>query len=68
MSENKIDFILCPNTFEETPKTIEELIGKNEAEKHEQKTPISEYKMDYFTAVANCLGVPALTVPIYENS
>ena len=31
MSENKIDFILCPNTFEETPKTIEELIGKNEA-------------------------------------
>ena len=24
--------------------------------------------MDYFTAVSNCLGVPALTVPIYEDN
>mgnify|MGYP000857542753 CR=1 FL=1 len=23
--------------------------------------------MDYFTALANCLGVPALTMPVFEN-
>ena len=24
--------------------------------------------MDFFTAHANCLGVPALTMPIYEDA
>ena len=23
--------------------------------------------MDYFTALANCLGVPALTMPLFES-
>ena len=31
------------------------------------KSPVYEYKMDYFTVVSNCLGVPNLTVPLFES-
>lgn len=64
MTKNNIDFVMCPNSFESVPQTIDELLNP---EQSGVKTPVSEYKMDYFTVVANCLGVPALTVPIYES-
>ena len=34
----------------------------------EKKSPVYEYKMDYFTVVSNCLGTNNLTVPLFEDA
>mmetsp|Transcript_5641 Transcript_5641/g.9711 ORF Transcript_5641/g.9711 Transcript_5641/m.9711 type:complete len:125 (+) Transcript_5641:805-1179(+) len=64
MGERAIDFIISPNGFDEVPPRIEDILNGKSSE---GKSPVYEYKMDYFTAVANCLGVPALTMPILED-
>ena len=61
MSEQNIDFIICPNSFGDVPPTIDELLSTGT---QSEAQLIAEYKMDYFTVVANCLGVPALTMPV----
>lgn len=64
MKEEGVDFILSPTAFGAKPQKIDEVLN---GMKEEENDPISEYKMDYFTAGANCLGVPALTMPIIED-
>ena len=61
MKEHDVDMIISPNAFDSKPKKIEEILNASSQE----ESMIAEFKMDYFTAVANCLGVPALTMPIY---
>ena len=60
MRESDIDVVLSPNFFGEKPMKIDDILNKKEAN-------VYEYKMDYFTAVSNCLGVPALTMPVAEG-
>ena len=64
-----IDFVISPTGFGEKPPKISDVIGSgtNEADNQESKSPVFEYKMDYFTVVSNCLGTPNLTVPVFEN-
>ena len=62
MRQENIDFIISPNSFGEKPPKIGEIL----ADSLDDKSPVYEYKMDYFTAVSNCLGVPALTMPVSE--
>jgi Asp-tRNA(Asn)/Glu-tRNA(Gln) amidotransferase A subunit family amidase len=61
MGESGVDIIISPNNFERKPPRIEEILKTKIGE---DKSPVFEFKMDYFTVVANCLGVPALTMPV----
>lgn len=61
MKQHGVDFILSPNAFGASPPRILEV------EESGYKNPISEYKLDYFTALTNALGVPALTMPLKEK-
>ena len=54
-----IDFILSPSGFGEIPPKIEDI-----QQNKESNSAVNEYMMDYYTVLANCLGVPALTIPI----
>jgi Asp-tRNA(Asn)/Glu-tRNA(Gln) amidotransferase A subunit family amidase len=35
---------------------------------NEAKNPVYEYKMDYYTALPNCTGTPAITMPVKEKN
>jgi len=65
MSTERIDFILSPNSLHETPVKITDIL--NPTPNKEKNSSIQEFKMDYYTTLANCLGVPALSVPINED-
>ena len=68
MQNQQIDFILSPNTFGEKPPKISEITSQEQS--NLDRSPVFEFKMDYFTALANCLGyvgVPALTMPLFES-
>ena len=64
MEDNKIDFIISPVSIGLEPPKINDIINDS---KSAQKNPVFEYKMDYFTALPNCLGVPAVTMPVVED-
>ena len=64
MRREDVDFILSPNAFGEKPPKISDILDGS----LNNKSPVYEYKMDYFTVVANCLGVPALTMPVFEEN
>lgn len=66
MTRHNIDFILSPNSFQAIPETFGEVFNENDSF-YKYKNPVAEYKMDFFTASANCLGVPALTMPVCES-
>ena len=65
MQNQQIDFVLSPNTFGEKPPKISEITSQEQS--NLDRSPVFEFKMDYFTALANCLGVPALTMPLFES-
>ena len=58
-----IDFIISPVAIGEKPPLISDVINQTE-----KKNPVYEYKMDYYTALPNCTGTPAITMPIKENN
>ena len=64
MKDHNVDFIISPNGFGEKPPKIEDILNQKDDIK---KSPVFEYKSDYFTVIANCLGVPALTIPLFES-
>lgn len=64
MQKHNVDFVISPTGFGEKPPKISDILGGDNGE---TKSPVYEYKMDYFTVVSNCLGVPNLTVPLFEN-
>ena len=66
MKAEDVDFIVSPNGFGEKPPKIDDILNKTGLE-DERKSPVFEYKSDYFTVIANCLGVPALTMPLFES-
>ena len=57
--ENNIDFIISPVAIGEKPPRIDDVINQPAS-----KNPVYEYKMDYYTALPNCTGTPAITMPI----
>lgn len=66
MRSQNIDFVISPNTFGEKPPKINDILSLG-VNNDEIKSPVFEYKMDYFTVIANCLGVPAVSMPLFEN-
>ncbi|CDW89865.1 UNKNOWN [Stylonychia lemnae] len=63
MEENQLDIIISPVSIGIEPPKINDILNDN---KGAQKNPVFEYKMDYFTALPNCLGIPAITMPVQE--
>jgi len=59
--ENNLDAILSPVAIGEEPPLIKDIM-----EQSEKKNPVYEYKMDYYTALPNCTGTPAITMPVVE--
>lgn len=57
-----MDFIISPVAIgEEPPKIADRLTEKA------RMNPVYEYKMDYYTALPNITGTPAVTIPIKDN-
>jgi len=65
MKEHNIDFVISPTGFGEKPPNIEEIVNPKVVE---AKSPVFEYKQDYYTVISNCLGAPNITVPLFEDS
>ena len=61
--DQNLDFILSPVAIGEKPPKISDILNKSE-----KTNPVYEYKMDYYTALPNCTGTPAITIPVQENS
>lgn len=64
LQESNVDFVISPTGFREIPAKVEDILNPK---KKEAVSPVFEYKEDYFTVISNCLGVPNLTVPLFEN-
>lgn len=64
MTKHDIDFVISPTSFNAVPPKIEDLLNPK---MEEASSPISEYKQDFFTAGANSLGIPAVTIPLFES-
>jgi Asp-tRNA(Asn)/Glu-tRNA(Gln) amidotransferase A subunit family amidase len=65
LQQHNVDFVISPTGFGERPPKISDILGGGKGD--HTKSPVYEYKMDYFTVVSNCLGVPNLTVPLFES-
>ena len=65
LKKHDVDFVISPTGFGELPPKISDIVAAKGAEK---KSPVYEYKMDYFTVVSNCLGTNNLTVPLFEDA
>ena len=61
--EKNLDFIISPVAIGELPPKINDIINQKE-----KKNPVYEYKMDYYTALPNCTGTPAITIPVTESN
>jgi len=49
--------VISPTGFGELPPKISDITAPDSNSKAgEKKSPVFEYKMDYFTVVSNCLG------------
>lgn len=66
MQENDLDLIISPNGFGEKPPKIDDIINPK-TNLLKKNSPVYEYKHDYYTVIANTLGVPAITMPLFEN-
>lgn len=66
LEQNDIDVVISPTTIGEEPTLIKDIIGGQGSSSTDVKTrnPVFEFKMDYFTAFPNSLGVPSITLPI----
>jgi len=58
--ENEIDMVISPTTIGEEPPKIKDILAADDKERN----PVFEFKMDYYTAFANSLGIPAVTLPV----
>jgi Asp-tRNA(Asn)/Glu-tRNA(Gln) amidotransferase A subunit family amidase len=64
MITHDIDFVISPTGFGETPPKVEDILNPKD---DQDKSPVYEYKMDYFTVISNCLGTLNMTVPLFES-
>ena len=55
--------MISPTTIGAEPPRIEDILKPQGA----ARNPVYEFKMDYFTAFPNSLGIPSVTLPIQET-
>lgn len=60
MEEKDIDVVLSPTTIGSEPQRQDQVASS--------KNPVYEYKMDYFTAFPNSLGIASVTLPVQEDA
>ena len=60
MESNDIDLVVSPTTVGAEPPLISSLTNA-------EPDPVKEFKMDYFTAFPNTLGIPSVTLPVYSS-
>ena len=63
MEDKEIDVLISPTTIGEEPTRIEDVVNAPKA----QRNPVYEFKMDYYSAFPNSLGIPSITLPIQET-
>jgi len=63
MERKEIDIVMSPTTIGEEPTRIEDVLNAPK----EERNPVYEFKMDYFTAFPNSLGIPSVTLPVQET-
>lgn len=63
MEQNDIDIVISPTALKEVPPLVDD---KFRAQR-KQNNPVYEFKMDYFTAFPNTIGIPSMTMPIQER-
>ena len=63
MEDKQIDFVMSPTTIGEEPTRITDVTNAPK----ERRNPVYEFKMDYFTAFPNSLGIPSITLPVQET-
>ena len=64
MERNDIDVVISPTTIGEEPTMVQDVVNTFNKEK---RNPVYEFKMDYYTAFPNSLGIPSITLPIQET-
>ena len=65
LEDKQIDFLISPTTIGEEPKRISDVLSpKPDAA---GANPVSEFKMDYYSAFPNSIGIPSITIPIQET-
>jgi len=64
MISKDIDVVISPTTIGEEPTRIDDVVGGS---KQKNRNPVFEYKMDYYSAFPNSLGIPSITIPIQET-
>jgi len=61
MISKDIDVVISPTTIGEEPTRIADVVGGS---KQKNRNPVFEFKMDYYSAFPNSLGIPSITIPI----
>jgi Asp-tRNA(Asn)/Glu-tRNA(Gln) amidotransferase A subunit family amidase len=56
-----VDLIMSPSCIGEVPPKIKDILDNKNKDQS-----VYEYMQDYYTVLANCLGMPALTIPVSE--
>lgn len=59
-----MDFVISPVAIGIEPPKIDDILNSANSA---TKNPVYEYKMDYYTALPNSLGIPAITMPVHED-
>ena len=59
-----IDCVISPTTIGEEPTRQEDILAPQAGQ---ARNPVYEFKMDYFTAFPNSLGIPSITLPVQET-
>lgn len=69
LERNDIDVVISPTTIGEEPTRIDDIVGvkAQDDDEAERKGPVYEFKMDYYTAFPNSLGIPSITLPVQET-
>lgn len=63
MEKNDIDIVISPTAIKEVPPLVDDKFRAA----RKMNNPVYEFKMDYFTAFPNTLGIPSMTLPIQER-
>ena len=63
MEAKDIDVVISPTTIGEEPTRIADVVNADK----KNRNPVYEFKMDYFSAFPNSLGIPSITLPIQET-
>jgi Asp-tRNA(Asn)/Glu-tRNA(Gln) amidotransferase A subunit family amidase len=65
LEKNDIDVVISPTTIGEEPTLIADVVNTSVDTK--TRNPVYEFKMDYYTAFPNSLGIPSITLPFQET-